>query len=327
MAKLLNPAVAQRGVLSTTLCIFACSFVALSLAAHPAQAQFAQQGPKLVGTGAAGTVASQGSSVALSADGITAIVGGPADNYNGSFGLGAAWVFTRSNGTWTQQGPKCSLMMALYIFSWAPSRCPPTAIPRPLADLATTTTGPSGCSPAATACGRSKARNWSGPAPPQVLAWASPSHCPLTATPSSPVRKATAATWGRHWCSSAATAHGRSRGPSWSAATPTPAVRFSRAGRWRCRPTATPPPSAGTETPMAQERPGCSPAATEHGRSRGLSWSARTRCMAPSKARPSRCRATATLSPSVDPSTTFKRLRARCGYSPAATGFGRSRPS
>jgi hypothetical protein len=61
-----------------------------------------QQGPKLVGTGAVGTDALQGSSVALSADGNTAIVGGPGDNKT----LGAVWVFTRSDGVWTQQGPK-----------------------------------------------------------------------------------------------------------------------------------------------------------------------------------------------------------------------------
>jgi hypothetical protein len=43
-----------------------------------------------------------GCSVALSADGDVAIVGGIADN--GS--RGAAWIFTRSGNTWTQSGPK-----------------------------------------------------------------------------------------------------------------------------------------------------------------------------------------------------------------------------
>ncbi len=60
-----------------------------------------QQGNKLVGTGAAGA-ANQGTSVALSSDGNTAIVGGA----NDSGGVGAAWVFTRSGGVWTQQGGK-----------------------------------------------------------------------------------------------------------------------------------------------------------------------------------------------------------------------------
>jgi hypothetical protein len=64
-------------------------------------ADFIQEGGRLVGTGAAG-VASQGSSVALSADGNTAIVGGPYDNDSS----GAAWVFTRSGGAWSQQGDK-----------------------------------------------------------------------------------------------------------------------------------------------------------------------------------------------------------------------------
>jgi hypothetical protein len=44
----------------------------------------------------------QGSSVSISSDGNTAIVGGAGDN---SF-KGATWVFTRSGGVWTQQGPK-----------------------------------------------------------------------------------------------------------------------------------------------------------------------------------------------------------------------------
>ena len=60
-----------------------------------------QQGNKLVGTGAVGS-ARQGMSVALSADGNTAIVGGWSDNRK----TGAAWVFTRSDGVWTQQGNK-----------------------------------------------------------------------------------------------------------------------------------------------------------------------------------------------------------------------------
>jgi hypothetical protein len=59
------------------------------------------QGEKLVGSGAAGT-ADQGWSVALSADGDSAVVGGPFDNS----GAGATWVFTRSGAAWKQQGDK-----------------------------------------------------------------------------------------------------------------------------------------------------------------------------------------------------------------------------
>ena len=61
----------------------------------------AQQGPKLVGTGASSYV-DQGQSVALSADGNTLAVGGTLDNSN----TGATWVFTRSGTGWSQQGPK-----------------------------------------------------------------------------------------------------------------------------------------------------------------------------------------------------------------------------
>ncbi|MBI2924123.1 MAG: SUMF1/EgtB/PvdO family nonheme iron enzyme [Verrucomicrobia bacterium] len=71
------------------------------LSSHPALAQFLQQGPKLVGTGAVG-IAAQGYSVSISADGNTAVVGGPYDNSS----AGAAWVWTRSGGVWTQQGTK-----------------------------------------------------------------------------------------------------------------------------------------------------------------------------------------------------------------------------
>jgi len=62
---------------------------------------WSQQGAKLVGTGAAGN-AFQGSSVSVSADGNTAIVGGQVDNSS----AGAAWVFTRTAGVWSQQGAK-----------------------------------------------------------------------------------------------------------------------------------------------------------------------------------------------------------------------------
>jgi uncharacterized protein (TIGR03437 family) len=75
---------------------------------------WSQQGSKLVGTGAIG-FAAQGYSVALSADGNTAVVGGPndnnperanADNGRDTSGTGAAWVYTRSGSEWSQQGSK-----------------------------------------------------------------------------------------------------------------------------------------------------------------------------------------------------------------------------
>jgi hypothetical protein len=74
---------------------------ALLCSSQFALAQFTQQGPKLVGTLPVGS-SEQGFSVALSADGETAIVGGPTDNSQ----VGAVWVYTRRGGVWTQQGNK-----------------------------------------------------------------------------------------------------------------------------------------------------------------------------------------------------------------------------
>ena len=68
------------------------------LLALPGMAQLAQQAGPLVGTPYAGQ-SIQGASVALSADGNTAIVGGPSD----SGSSGAAWIWVRSAGVWTQQ--------------------------------------------------------------------------------------------------------------------------------------------------------------------------------------------------------------------------------
>jgi hypothetical protein len=75
------------------------------LRALPARAQFSQQGPKKVGSGAvnfAGSGVYQGGSTAISADGNTALVGGYGDN----IATGASWVWTRNAGVWSQQGPK-----------------------------------------------------------------------------------------------------------------------------------------------------------------------------------------------------------------------------
>jgi hypothetical protein len=62
---------------------------------------WAQQGNKLVGSDATGAAA-QGYSVSISGDGNTVIVGGPEDNS----GMGAAWVYARTGGTWAQVGAK-----------------------------------------------------------------------------------------------------------------------------------------------------------------------------------------------------------------------------
>ena len=60
-----------------------------------------QQGTKLTGSGESGPGAF-GEAVALSADGNTALIGGPDDHE----GVGAAWLFTRSGATWSQHGEK-----------------------------------------------------------------------------------------------------------------------------------------------------------------------------------------------------------------------------
>lgn len=71
--------------------------------------RWVQQGPKLTAADEAGR-SELGYAVALSADGSTALVGGPTDarpkgiSYN--TGRGAAWVFRRTGGRWHQLGRK-----------------------------------------------------------------------------------------------------------------------------------------------------------------------------------------------------------------------------
>lgn len=69
---------------------------------HDGNSGWYQQGAALRGTGAVSAGVNFGESVALSRDGNTALVGGPGDSDN----RGAAWVFTRSRSTWSQQGLK-----------------------------------------------------------------------------------------------------------------------------------------------------------------------------------------------------------------------------
>ncbi len=71
--------------------------------------KWTQQGAKLTGAGENGA-GWFGRTAALSADGNTALIGAPFDHPAESKALsdwvGAAWVFTRSGTTWTEQGPK-----------------------------------------------------------------------------------------------------------------------------------------------------------------------------------------------------------------------------
>jgi len=79
------------------LAIFLCAVI---FPASSVLAQFPQQGAKLVGTAAVGA-AKLGYSIALSADGTTAIVGAREDNNL----IGAAWVFIRNGGVWPRKNP------------------------------------------------------------------------------------------------------------------------------------------------------------------------------------------------------------------------------
>src|SRR5262245_21803690 len=145
--------------------------VSLLFSSQVALAQFTQQA-KLVGTGGVGA-ADQGF-VALSGDGNTAIVGGPFDN---SF-AGAAWVFTRSGGVWTQQQSKLvgtgAVGAARQGSSVALSSDGDTAIVGAPSDNSGTGAA---FSPATAVSGLSRA-SWSSPA---RLAKANPWRCPPTA--------------------------------------------------------------------------------------------------------------------------------------------------
>ena len=105
----------KKGVLRSSIFSFAASillFAAMLVSSAPASAQFTQQGPPLVaavGTGGDGD--QQGASVSVSADGNTAVIGGPEagyylppDPHQPAYDMGAAWVWTRSNGAWTLGG-------------------------------------------------------------------------------------------------------------------------------------------------------------------------------------------------------------------------------
>jgi hypothetical protein len=80
---------------------FSSAGVGAAWAFTRAEGKFTQQGSQFSGGEAKGPP-QFGTSLALSANGNTALIGGPGDNSE----VGAAWVFTRSGSTYTQQGPK-----------------------------------------------------------------------------------------------------------------------------------------------------------------------------------------------------------------------------
>ena len=160
-------------------------FAALLFSSQLALAQFSQQGPKGVGNDAVGPNTAQGWSVAVSADGNTAIVGGYGDNGN----IGAAWIYTRNAGVWTQQGKKL-------VGTGAVGESFQGSSVALSADGNTTVVGGhrdnrgmglSGSSPAAMACGYSRAASWSAPPRLELLAMAQHkalrSRYPATAIP------------------------------------------------------------------------------------------------------------------------------------------------
>jgi uncharacterized membrane protein len=75
------------------LILLAMVFIVVALAAG-----WVSQGSKLVGSSNVGA-SQQGVSIALSANGNTAIIGGPYDDSS----KGAVWIFIRTAGTWSQQ--------------------------------------------------------------------------------------------------------------------------------------------------------------------------------------------------------------------------------
>ncbi len=355
--------------------------VGMLFLAHAAAAQFTQQGSKLVGTGAVGRPF-KALSVAISADGNTAIVGGPATtpvpaprgcsraaagcgrsraaswSAPAPSGLpcsrasrwrsrrtatppssagpptdsnaGAAWVFTRSGGVWSQQGSKLVGTGAVGAAGsratrWRSRR---TATPRSSADPTTTpTSAPRGCSRAAGACGRSRAASWSARAPPGLptqgisVAISADGNTAIVGGPSM-----TTGLPAPRGCSRAAVGCGRSRATSWSARArsgPCPqgiSVAISADGNTAI--------VGGTSTDTRRSRPsaphGCSRAAVGCGRSRAASWSAAGAVGAARQGR---------LGGDLGGRQHRDRRRARTttvrpaprGCSPAAAGCGRSR--
>ena len=137
--------------------------VGMLFLAHAAAAQFIQQGGKLVGTGAVGA-AHQGGSVAISADGNTAIVGGYRRQLRCRRRVG---VHAQRGGVVAagQQAGRHRRRRELPARA-ARSRSRRTGTPPSSAGPSTTAMpAPRGCSRAAAACGRSRAASWSAPAP------------------------------------------------------------------------------------------------------------------------------------------------------------------
>ena len=125
-----------------------------------------QQGPKLTSgeTVSGSSLGAQfGASVALSADGSTALVGAPNDEQEAFSKIGAAWVFTQSGGVWTRQSPALTggseIGAAEFGYSVALSSDGTTALIGGPDDISPFDDGAAGCSRSRAGSGRSKARS------------------------------------------------------------------------------------------------------------------------------------------------------------------------
>ena len=181
----------------------------------------------------------QGAGVAISGDGNTAIVGGPDDNWD----AGAAWVYTRSVGVWSQQGSKLvgtgAVGLASRAVRWRSQR---TGTLPSSADRRQRQSTGSGAAWVFTRSGGVWSQQGSKlvgsgavGAAKQGYRWGSRRTATL---PSSAGRRTTPGPAPRG-CTRAAGGCGRSRGASWSARAPSGPP--SRAGPWRFRGMGTPP--------------------------------------------------------------------------------------
>ena len=164
-------------------------------------------------------------------------------------GTGAAWVYTRSGGVWTQQGSK---LVGTGAVGQRRTRRLRRAVRRRQhrhrgrAWRQLGAPGRRGSTPAAAASGPSRAASWSAPARLETPNKATPSRCPPTATPPSWAGLTTTRAPGRRGSTPAAAASGPSKAASWSA--PARLEAPAKASPSRCPPTATPPSWAGLAT-------------------------------------------------------------------------------
>ena len=254
---------------------------ALLFSSQLALAQFTQQGPKLVGTGAVGA-AEQGFSVALSADGNTAIVGGLGDNgvAPGRRGSSPAAAVSGPSRAASWSAP-ARLEAARQGISVALSADGNTAIVGGPGDNAN-----AGAAWVFTRSGGVWTQQGSKLVGTGAVGTAAARHLRRAVRRRQHRHRGRACdntdTSGRRGSSPAAAASGPSRATSWSA--PARLEAPSKAAPSRCPPTATPPSWAGLATTAAPGRRGSSPAAAVSGPSRATSWSAPARLEPPIKA-------------------------------------------